>query len=97
MRSVLQFFEPGYRPAKAGVILMDLSRCTVEQASLLDDAPLPVRDRSALMETVDQINTRWGKGTVGVGSALQAGDWRMRQQRKTPNYTASVDNMPVVT
>lgn len=75
---------------------MDLSPASVHQASLLEDAPPPVRDRSALMETMDQINTRWGKGTLGVGSALQAGDWRMRQQRKTPNYTASVENMPSV-
>lgn len=94
MRGVREFFEPGYRLAKAGVMLMDLAPATVQQASLLDDAPPPVRDRSALMETVDQINTRWGKGTVGVGSALQADDWRMRQQRKTPNYTASVESMP---
>lgn len=96
MRGVREFFNPGYRLAKAGVILMDLSPCTVDQPSLLDDAPPPVRDRSALMEAVDLINSRWGKGTVGVGSALQAGDWRMRQQRKTPNYTASVDHMPPV-
>ena len=96
VRGVREFFEPGYRLAKAGVILMDLAPATVQQASLLDDAPPPVRDRSALMETVDQINARWGKGTMGVGTAWQTGGWGMRQQRKTPNYTASVDNMPPV-
>ena len=94
MRGIKEFYEPGYRLAKAGVILMDLSPRTQEQASLLDDAPPPTRDRSALMETVDQINAHWGKGTVGVGSAQQSAGWGMRQQRKTPNYTASVDNMP---
>ena len=87
-------YEPGYCLAKAGVTLMDLSPRTQEQASLLDDAPPPTRDRSALMEIVDQINARWGKGTVGVGSAQQSAGWGMRQQRKTPNYTASMDNMP---
>lgn len=46
------------------------------------------------MQIVDQINTRWGKGTVGVGSVLQSGAWRMREQRKTPNYMASVESMP---
>ena len=61
MRGVREFFEPGYRLAKAGVILMDLSPCTVEQASLLEDAPPAMRDLSALMETVDQIHARWGK------------------------------------
>lgn len=94
VRGVREFFEPGYRLAKAGVMLMDLTPATVQQASLLDDAPPPVRDRSALMETVDQINARWGKGTMGVGSAWQTAGWGMRQQRKTPNYISSVLNMP---
>ncbi len=94
MRGIKDFYEPGYRLAKAGVILMDLSPRTQEQASLLDDAPPPVRDRSALMETMDHINARWGKGTVGVASARQSAGWGMRQQRKTPNYIASVQSMP---
>lgn len=94
IRGVREFFEPGFKLAKAGVILMDLAPSTLQQASLLDDAPPPVRDRSALMETVDQINSRWGKGTVGVGIAVRSGDWRMRQKRVTPNYTARVENMP---
>ena len=94
MRGVRDFFEPGFRLAKAGVILMDLAPASVQQASLLDDAPPPVRDRSALMETGDQLHSRWGKGPVGVASAQQSAGWGMRQQRKTPNYIASVDNMP---
>lgn len=97
MRGIREIYEPGYKLAKAGVILIDLAPQELEQASLLDDAPPPVRDRSALMEAMDAINARWGKGAVCVGSAMQAGDWRMRQLRKTPNYTASVDNMPCAT
>lgn len=97
MRGIREIYEPGYRLSKAGVILMDLAPQTVQQASLLDDAPPPVRDRSALMETMDAINSKWGKGSVCVGSAMHSGDWRMKQQRKTPNYTASVGNMPFAT
>lgn len=96
MRGIKDFYEPGYRLAKAGVILMDLSPRSQEHASLLDDAPPPVRNRSALMETLDQINARWGKGTVDVASAQQSAGWGMRQQRKAPNYMASVENMPLV-
>lgn len=97
MRGIREIYEPGYKLVKAGVILIDLAPQELEQASLLDDAPPPVRDRSALMEAMDAINARWGKGAVCVGSAMQAGDWRMRQMRKTPNYTASVENMPCAT
>ncbi|OAD81820.1 DNA polymerase V subunit UmuC [Comamonas thiooxydans] len=97
MHGIREIYEPGYRLSKAGVILMDLTPQTLDQSSLLDDAPPPVRDRSALMETMDAINAKWGKGSVCVGNAMQAGGWRMKQQRKTPNYTASVENMPFVT
>lgn len=90
MRGIKDFYEPGYRLAKAGVILMGLSPRSQQHASLLDDAPPPVRNRSALMETMDQINARWGKGTVGVAGARQSAGW----ERKTPNYTASVESMP---
>lgn len=98
MRGIREIYEPGYRLAKAGVLLIDLAPETLEQPSLLDEPPPGSgRDRSALMEAVDAINSKWGKGSVSVGSAVHVGGWGMRQQRKTPNYTASVENMPYAT
>ncbi|WP_313604796.1 Y-family DNA polymerase [Comamonas jiangduensis] len=93
-QGVRKIYEPGYRLAKAGVMLLDLSPATLEQASLIE-VPQPEcgRDMSALMEAMDRINARWGKGAVCVGSALQAGEWRMRQDRKSPGYTTTLENI----
>ncbi|WP_435453197.1 hypothetical protein [Variovorax sp. LT1P1] len=47
-------FQPGFNYAKAGVMLLDLQDASVEQQELALD------DRSALMETMDRLNERYG-------------------------------------
>ncbi|MDM0036821.1 Y-family DNA polymerase [Variovorax sp. J22P271] len=88
-------FKPGYRFAKAGVMLLDLQDSAVEQCELdLDD---PGSDRSRLMTTMDALNMRYGRGSVQLASAGLAGDarrWAMRQALKTPDYTTRWADMP---
>ena len=90
-------FRPGYKLAKAGVMLMDLVADTLHQNELdFDDNETP--DRGALMTTLDGINRRYGRGTVLMASAGLAGDaraWSMKQERRTPGYTTCWEDMPV--
>ena len=66
-RGMRKIYQPGYRLAKAGVMLLDLSPQTRVQPSLLPEEAAPTgRDHSALMEAMDRINQRWGKGAVAV-------------------------------
>ncbi|MDI9855212.1 DUF4113 domain-containing protein [Comamonas sp. 17RB] len=89
-----KIYQPGYRLAKAGVMLLDLSPQTQDQPSLLPEEAAPAgRDHSALMEAMDRINQRWGKGAVG--SAVQVGAWGMRQERRTGMSTTQLDQVPV--
>ena len=96
-QGVRKIYEPGYRLAKAGVMLLDLSPVTRQQASLIE-VPQPEggRDMNALMEAIDRINARWGKGAVCAGSALQASEWRMRQERRSPSYTTNLADTPSI-
>ena len=90
-------FQPGYKLAKAGVMLMDLAANTVHQSEL-DFESDEVPDRGALMTTIDGINRRYGRGTVLMASAGLAGDaraWSMKQERRTPRYTTCWEDMPV--
>lgn len=90
-------FLPGYKLAKAGVMLIDLAPDTLHQHELnfeQDEAP----DRGALMTTIDGINRRYGRGTVLMASAGLSGDaraWSMKQERRTPAYTTCWEDMPV--
>jgi DNA polymerase V len=94
---IRQIYQSGYRLSKAGVMLMDLSNETVEQCELGLE-PIDTRDRSKLMMTMDALNSRFGRGTVHVGSAARQrapSDWSMRQERLTPQYTTKWGDMPI--
>ena len=90
-------YRPGFKMAKAGVMLLDLQSDAVEQHELaLEDDD--VEGRSHLMETLDELNLRYGRGTVIMGSAGVAGDrrvWSMKQERRTPAYTTDWKDLAV--
>ena len=94
-----QIYKPGYRLAKAGVMLLDLQDSSVEQSEL--DLYDPGPDRGKLMGTLDALNTRYGRGSIqlasaGVGVGVGGSDrtWTMKQELKTPNYTTCWKNLP---
>ncbi len=91
-------YRPGFNLAKAGVMLLDLQPDTVQQGELdlgADDVP----ERGSLMQALDGLNDRYGRGTVHMASAGLAGDrraWSMKQERRTPGYTTCWADMLVV-
>ena len=91
-----RIYEPGFDLVKAGVILMELSDGAAEQFELALDDPGP--DRTALMTAMDLLNQRYGRGAVSLGStgSTQAHRaWDMRQERKTPQYTTRLADIPI--
>jgi len=78
-------------------MLVDLMDSGVEQGELdlaQDDAP----DRSRLMNAMDGLNRRYGRGTVILGSAGTGElprNWAMKQERRTPRYTTRIGEIPV--
>lgn len=83
-------YQTGFRYAKAGVMLLDLSDAAVEQAELALEEEDAGRDQSRLMQALDAVNGRYGRGALLVASAGLDGDrraWSMRQERRTPGYT----------
>jgi len=88
--SMRRIYKPGYKMAKAGVMLLDLSDAAVEQAELALEEEDAGRDQSRLMQALDAVNGRYGRGALLVASAGLDGDrraWSMRQERRTPGYT----------
>jgi DNA polymerase V len=82
-------YRPGFKLAKAGVMLLDLQDASYQQIELdLEDDQVP--NRSRLMTAMDTVNQRFGKGALHMASAGKAGDkriWSMKQERRTPGYT----------
>ena len=92
-----RMYEPGYKMAKAGVMLLDLVPGSVLQGEL-DLEEEDQRDRTKLMVALDALNGRYGKGTVhsaSTGGTNKGKDWGMKQERRTPQYTTRWEDVPV--
>jgi hypothetical protein len=69
--------------------LMDLQPATLQQLTLDLDADMP-ENRIRLMQAMDQLNQRYGRGTLKLASGGAPRDiklWAMKQEHKTTAYT----------
>ena len=88
-----KLWRPGYRYAKAGVMLADLYDQHVVQEDLF--APQASAARSTLMATLDGINKgRHGKVFLGAQGIKQG--WGMHRQYLSPSYTTRWLDIPKV-
>lgn len=88
-----RMFKDGYQYKKAGIVLSEIHAQTQWQGDLLEPE---VTSNSRLMVALDQLNLRYGRGTVKVSTQGAYKDWQMRQERKSPDYTTRWADIPVV-
>ena len=88
-----RMFKPEYLYKKAGIMLSEISPVTHRQGDLLEPE---TTSNSQLMQALDKLNQRYGRGTVKVSTQGAFKEWQMRQERKSPNYTTAWDEVPVV-
>lgn len=88
-----RMFKPEYEYKKAGIVLSDITPVSRLQGHLLEDEP---PDSSKLMVVMDKLNERYGRNTVKVSAQGVSAAWQMKQERKSPNYTTSWDDVPMV-
>lgn len=106
VRALAGMHRPGFKYVKAGVMLVDLRPQGQQQAELdlfsTEDRPNVAtagRDPSHLMSAVDALNRRFGRGAVGVASAMPSAEGKThagRQERRSPRYTTRLDEIPFV-
>lgn len=89
-----QLWAPGYRYAKAGVMLDDLVPRIGAPKALLGG--LDPR-REALMATMDRLNRRFGRGTVFAAQVGISRDWGLKADMKSPAYTTRLRETPWAT
>lgn len=76
-------------------MLLDLVPGTVRQGELDLEGDDENADRSRLMTAMDALNSRFGMWPA-PGKRPRPREWGMRQERRTPHYTPSWDEMPTV-
>lgn len=78
-------YRTGYAYAKAEILLMDLR----QRGEFTDDlfAPLQPEITEHVMGVLDQINSRWGRGTLRLARVPAEPEWGMRRELLSPRYT----------
>ncbi|MDA8481084.1 Y-family DNA polymerase [Citrobacter sp. Awk 4] len=95
IRCLDAIWKDGYRYQKAGVMLGDFFSQGVAQLNLFDDnAPRPGSEK--LMEVLDLLNTKDGRGTLYfAGQGIQP-KWQMKREMLSPRYTTRYSDLLVV-
>jgi DNA polymerase V len=88
-----RMYKPDYAYKKAGIVLSEISPVTHQQADWIEPDML---SNDKLMQVLDGLNQRYGRGAVTVSTQGAYKEWQMRQERKSPNYTTCWEDVPVV-
>ncbi|HDZ0568589.1 TPA: Y-family DNA polymerase [Klebsiella quasipneumoniae] len=88
-------WRDGHRYQKAGVMLSDFYSQGVAQLNLFDDNA-PRQNSEKLMEVLDHLNAKDGRGTLYfAGQGIQAA-WQMKREMLSPRYTTRFSDLPIV-
>lgn len=84
-------FRPGFKYSKAEVMLLSLC----QPGEYTDDlfAVSQPADSSRVMGVLDQINGRWGRGTLRSASVPANPAWAMRRELMSQSYTTRLDQL----
>ena len=98
MAAAFQLFEkiyrPGFRYAKAGVMLADFSPQGLYQADLFYTDTKSTQ-ATALMKVIDSINQS-GHGQIFFAAQGIAPEWAMKREYLSPAYTTQWSDLPIV-
>ncbi|TWR88188.1 translesion error-prone DNA polymerase V subunit UmuC [Pseudomonas saxonica] len=84
-------FRPGFKYSKAEVMLLDLR----QPGEFSDDlfAVNQPAEASRVMAVLDEINGRWGRGTLRAASVPVNPAWSMRRELMSQSYTTRLDQL----
>lgn len=86
-----RIFRPGFRYSKAEVMLLNLC----QSGEYTDDlfATSQPAEATKVMTVLDQINERWGRGTLRSASVPMNPIWGMRREMMSQSYTTKLDQL----
>lgn len=92
-QALSRIFRKGYTYSKVGILLTNLVQSDGYTPDLFAEPPRKNVER--LMETIDLLNQRYGRGAVRVGTVWPGGRaWEMKREMLSPSYTSSWQELP---
>lgn len=86
-----RIYRPGFAYQKAGIVLMNLSDATNQQASMF----CTHRENDRLMAVIDRVNAIWGRGTLRSAATGVSKSWVMKREKMSPQYTTHWEQLPI--
>jgi DNA polymerase V len=86
--------KEGYEYKKAGVILSDFAPIEQVQQNLFDTTNYQKHNK--LMEALDKITAKMGKGAVKLASEGIAKPWQTKRKFTSPAYTTKLSDILAV-
>lgn len=96
LRILRRIYRTGYGYHKAGIALLEIRPRAHQQFGLFVPDDLAHARNQRLMETLDTINGRYGRGVVKLAAEGIAKPWQMRRGNLSPGYTTAWDGVPRV-
>ena len=93
IKCLKEIYREGLAYKRAGVMLLDLVDARQEQPSLFEK---PDPKDGQLMEAMDVIERRMGRGAIRFGHSGSAARWRSSGAFRSPHYTTRWAGIPVV-
>lgn len=92
--AVNRLFRSGFKYSKAEVLLLDLR----QPGEFTDDmfAESQPAEVEKVMVVLDEINSRWGRGTLRAASVPADPDWGMRREMMSQSFTTKLGQLWVV-
>lgn len=89
-----RIYVPGYRYAKAGIVLSQFCSPNSYQTDLF--APAPRRNADALMGVIDQVNARYGRGSLRLALEPPVAQWAMKREYLSASFTTDFNQLKSV-
>ncbi|MFP3364040.1 Y-family DNA polymerase [Pseudoalteromonas sp. SIMBA_148] len=87
-----KIYQPGIRFYKCGVGAVELISEQFQQSDLFNKSP----DNPKLMQCLDTINNRYGKGMLSLASSKLNDRWHMNRDFLSPQYTTRWRDIPKI-
>lgn len=86
-----RIWRPGFSYKKAGVICLDLHQAAKLQGALFHQADDP--GRLELMRLMDELNRRYGRGSIAFAAAGVKKEWALRSEHLSGRYSTNATEL----
>lgn len=89
-KALAQLYQPDVAYKKAGVVLMGIRPNHGRQLNVFEQEPA---GHNRLMQAIDRVNGKYGEAKIKLGAQDPRRTWKMKQERLSPQYTTSVNDL----